>query len=166
MQRAGGCMGQRPVRRDTQCQLLRTLQVWSSLVCPEPALGRWTVQAEIHAPGTSLAVASEVRAQCGAYRPGPSPAIEGGCSSYHTCPGDAAFSSERNSLCFRVAPRSSLLSANYIPNELSPRAGVGREMGLCCCCLVAKLCRTVCDTMDCSPPGSSVHGILQARILE
>ena len=24
----------------------------------------------------------------------------------------------------------------------------------------------LCDSMDCSPPGSSVHGILQARILE
>ena len=32
--------------------------------------------------------------------------------------------------------------------------------------LVAQLCPTVCDTMDCSPLGSSVHGILQARILE
>ena len=32
--------------------------------------------------------------------------------------------------------------------------------------LVAKLCLTLCDPMDCSPPGSSVHGILQARILE
>ena len=27
-------------------------------------------------------------------------------------------------------------------------------------------CPTLCDCMDCSPPGSSVHGILQARILE
>ena len=27
-------------------------------------------------------------------------------------------------------------------------------------------CLTVCDSMDCSPPGSSAHGILQARILE
>ena len=27
-------------------------------------------------------------------------------------------------------------------------------------------CPTLCDSMDCSPPGSSVHGILQARILE
>ena len=27
-------------------------------------------------------------------------------------------------------------------------------------------CSTPCDPMDCSPPGSSVHGILQARILE
>ena len=25
---------------------------------------------------------------------------------------------------------------------------------------------TLCDPMDCSPPGSSAHGILQARILE
>ena len=30
----------------------------------------------------------------------------------------------------------------------------------------AQLCPTLCDPMDCSPPGSSVHGILQARILE
>ena len=27
-------------------------------------------------------------------------------------------------------------------------------------------CLTCCDLMDCSPPGSSVHGIFQARILE
>ena len=27
-------------------------------------------------------------------------------------------------------------------------------------------CPTLCDPMDCSPPGSSVHGIFQARILE
>ena len=28
------------------------------------------------------------------------------------------------------------------------------------------LCPTLCDPMDCSPPGSSFHGFLQARILE
>ena len=31
---------------------------------------------------------------------------------------------------------------------------------------IAQSCLTLCDPMDCSPPGSSVHGILQARILE
>ena len=31
---------------------------------------------------------------------------------------------------------------------------------------VAQSCLTLFDPMDCSPPGSSVHGILQARILE
>ena len=35
-----------------------------------------------------------------------------------------------------------------------------------CTCSVAKLCLTLCEPMDCSPPGSSVHGILQARVLE
>ena len=30
--------------------------------------------------------------------------------------------------------------------------------------LVAQACLTLCDPMDCSPQGSSVHGILQARI--
>ena len=33
------------------------------------------------------------------------------------------------------------------------------------CVLVAQSCPTLCDPMDCSSPGSSVHGILQARIL-
>ena len=32
--------------------------------------------------------------------------------------------------------------------------------------LVALLCSTLCDHLGCSPPSSSVHGILQARILE
>ena len=32
--------------------------------------------------------------------------------------------------------------------------------------LVARSCPILCDPMACSSPGSSVHGILQARILE
>ena len=31
---------------------------------------------------------------------------------------------------------------------------------------VAQSCPTLCDPMDCSLPGSSIHGIFQARILE
>ena len=31
---------------------------------------------------------------------------------------------------------------------------------------VAQSCPTLCDPMNCSPPGSSVHGILQARTME
>ena len=34
------------------------------------------------------------------------------------------------------------------------------------CYLVAQSCLALCDTMDCSPPDSSVHGIFQARTLE
>ena len=33
-------------------------------------------------------------------------------------------------------------------------------------CSVAQLCPTLCDPMDCSPPGSSVLGIFQAKMLE
>ena len=33
-------------------------------------------------------------------------------------------------------------------------------------CMHAQMCPTLCGPMDCSPPGSSVHGILQARVLE
>ena len=33
-------------------------------------------------------------------------------------------------------------------------------------CLVAHSCPTLCDPMDCNPPGFSVHGISEARILE
>ena len=31
---------------------------------------------------------------------------------------------------------------------------------------VAQSCPTLSDPMDCTPPGSSVHGIFQARVLE
>ena len=31
---------------------------------------------------------------------------------------------------------------------------------------IAQSCPTLCNPMDCSPPGSSVHGIFQARVLE
>ena len=31
---------------------------------------------------------------------------------------------------------------------------------------VTQSCLTVCDPVDCSPPGSSIHGIFQARVLE
>ena len=41
------------------------------------------------------------------------------------------------------------------------------SIGCCfCCCLAAQSYPTLCDPMDGSPPGSSLHRILQARILE
>ena len=35
----------------------------------------------------------------------------------------------------------------------------------CVCAKLLQLCLTLCNPMNCSPPGSSVHGFLQARIL-
>ena len=52
---------------------------------------------------------------------------------------------------------------------LNPTAPGRPEASLQIACVHAKLlqsCLTLCDPMDCSLPGSSVHGILLARILE
>ena len=51
---------------------------------------------------------------------------------------------------------SSLRCLSYLINKLAHRHKVN----------VAQSCLTLCDPMDCSLPGSSIHGILQARILE
>ena len=43
------------------------------------------------------------------------------------------------------------------------------EVIIKCMCICVKLlqsCLTLCNNMDCSLPGSSLHGILQVRILE
>ena len=35
-----------------------------------------------------------------------------------------------------------------------------------CVCSVAQSCLTLCDPLNCSPPGFSIHGVFQARILK
>ena len=40
------------------------------------------------------------------------------------------------------------------------------DLCVCMCVLVTQSCLTLCDLMDCNPSGSSVHEILQARVLE
>ena len=47
------------------------------------------------------------------------------------------------------------------------RACARTHVCLCVCCvLVTQTCPSLCDPIDCSLPGFSVHGILQARIQE
>ena len=58
---------------------------------------------------------------------------------------------------------------NFYNNSFFLSQIVNRENMCVCmfvCVLVILSCLTLCDPMDCSPPGSSVRGILQARILE
>ena len=47
-----------------------------------------------------------------------------------------------------------------------PLEGTGRGVTSQQACSVLQSCPTLCDPMDCSPPGFSVHGILQARKLK
>ena len=51
-------------------------------------------------------------------------------------------------------------------NFLKKKKSHSRHSDGCMCAKSLQLCPSLCDPMDCSPPGSSVHGILQARILE
>ena len=53
----------------------------------------------------------------------------------------------------------------WLPNEYQSSFIQVMYVGLCVLCvLVAQSYPTLCKAMDCSPPGSSVHGILQAGI--
>ena len=64
-------------------------------------------------------------------------------------------------------PKHSLLfwfPDTYLTSRLS--VGVIMITRVCVCVFVAQLFLTLCDPMDCSQLGSSVHGILHARILE
>ena len=62
-----------------------------------------------------------------------------------------------------IEPGSPTLQADALPSEPPGKSllshGSNREV-------VAKSCPTLCDPIDCSPPHSSVHGILQGTILE
>ena len=51
-------------------------------------------------------------------------------------------------------------------SSLTERIDFEQVSSCCCGCLVTKSCPALCDSMDCIPPGFSVHGILQARIVE
>ena len=54
-------------------------------------------------------------------------------------------------------------SFHLILNEIE---GLLRVLSRGVCVLVIQSCLTLCNPKNCSPPGSSVHGILQARMLE
>ena len=61
-----------------------------------------------------------------------------------------------------VEPRSPAMQVDSLPSEppgkpLLPTPETGE---------VSRSCATLCDLMDCSLSGSSIHGIFQARILE
>ena len=65
-------------------------------------------------------------------------------------------------LCFQptFCPKNSELSAPMITGASS------LQKIILCVCVCVQSCLTLCDPMDYSPPGSSVHGLFQARILE
>ena len=79
-----------------------------------------------------------------------------------------------------IEPMSPALAEGFLTTEppgkppmlslMEPLEEAGTDIlpnDICCsCCLIAQSCPTLCYPMDCSTPGSSIHGILQVRILE
>ena len=65
----------------------------------------------------------------------------------------------------KVPPKQPEFSIPGVPNDMAGHLLVC-DLSSCVCAKLLQLCPTLCDPMDCSPPGSSVHRILQARILE
>ena len=61
-------------------------------------------------------------------------------------------------MLIEISQRQILYDFNHMWNLRNKRKGKKRE--------VAQWCLTLCDPMDCSLPGSSIHGIFQARVLE
>ena len=57
----------------------------------------------------------------------------------------------------------------YLTCDLNPQKGHGAQQRItfeAVKVLITQLCLILCDPMDCSPPGSSIYGILQVRLLE
>ena len=67
----------------------------------------------------------------------------------------------------RVFVRSASTSSTGITwSSFLERERVRERESVCVCVWVAQSYPTLCDPIDCSPPGSSIHGILQARTQE
>ena len=69
-------------------------------------------------------------------------------------------------LCFTWRTSKDLLGSTGKSAQCHTAAGMGREFGGERKWDIESVCLTLCDPTDCSPPGSSVHGILQARVLQ
>ena len=65
---------------------------------------------------------------------------------------------------FTFAPMTLVKASNTSKSDI-----IGKEVSFsheeACVARLPQSCLTLCNPMDCSPPGSSVHGILQTRIL-
>ena len=88
--------------------------------------------------------------------------FQGGCNPEPDCKGGLSALLEK---WVRVSHIEVIASANA-EKEMGWTPGRLQVQQWGDCCLIAQSCPTLCDPMDCCPPGSSVHGISQARILE
>ena len=92
--------------------------------------------------------------------------------SWHPVPSAAAAAAKSLQSCPTLChPIDSSPSGSIVWDSPGKNTGVGchfllQSMKVKSESEVAQSCLTLRDLMDCSPPGSSVHGIFQARVLE
>jgi len=90
-----------------------------------------------------------------------------GCNKFSLCNYDNFFACLSITLNWFWGPSSKHYKQAVMGQILSPKMPVSKSSWWdCCCCLVAELCPLFSDSMDCSLPGSSVHGIPWKRILK
>ena len=70
--------------------------------------------------------------------------------------------SEKAGLKLKIQKTKIMASSPIISWQIDGETKETKDMKV----LVPQLCLTLCNPMNCNPPGSSIHGILQARILE
>ena len=83
-------------------------------------------------------------------------------------------SSEASSWSLQMAAFSRCPQRVFLPFQVSPCVLISSfykdasqiRLPYQATCMHTQLCLTLCNAVDCSPPGSCVHGIFQARILE
>ena len=68
-------------------------------------------------------------------------------------------------------PELAQTHVHRVGDAIQPSLSTNRSLddlwtGVCVCAKSLHSCPTLCNPMDCKPPGSSVYGVLQARILE
>ena len=136
------------------------------LSAPEPALVRWTVQAEIHARAHHWLLPLRSGHSVGPTGLAPAPPLRGAVALPARAQETLLFHLRETPSASVLPPEAHFSQPTISPTSLALGLGFGGNGAMCiCCCLAAKLCPTLCDPVDCSPP-SSVHGILQARALE
>ena len=66
-----------------------------------------------------------------------------------------------------VGTQPFMLQVRKLPLQVRPKGGRGTgPPSWLVKVIVSQSCQTLCHPIDCNPPGSTVHGILQARMLE
>ena len=114
----------------------------------------------------------------------------GGCVNWHNHSGKLGVSTETESMAHSLpwyiqahqnacawmlhpwwSAHTSCVSSHGVvcvvfSRQVPPFSWVLSSLFSCCVCLLGQSCSILCDPRDCSLPGSSFHGILQARILE